>query len=146
MLILPQETAGHPDMLMHFISLLESGSIYPRTGQESIDSDKGTSCQSCGTSLEDECFGALNFKWHALCLSCHVCRAPILVEKAEGAFLDQKSGTIHCSTHAPEEAPRVRKISQLEQYSSLLVLALKRMCQLIQVPYPRASFTLLSSF
>ncbi len=125
---------------MHFISLLESGAIFPRSGQDVVDSDQGQTCECCKNIIEDECFGAMDLKWHPSCLKCLDCNQIITENEA---FYELNSKLISCEKHHSTESFRMRKVSRLEQYSSLLVFALKRLCKLLNVEYPRNSFLLI---
>ena len=116
---------------------MESGAIFPRSGQDVVDSDQGQTCESCRNILEDECFGAMEFKWHPSCLICTSCNE---LTSGNLCFYELETRQISCDKHHSADSIRIRKVSRLEQYSSLLVFALKRLCVLLNVEYPRNLF------
>lgn len=129
------ESAGCTDFFMQFISLLESETIFSRSGDDSLDLEGHTVCMNCKKSLDDDCWGMASKKWHSSCVKCSVCKA----EDEKEFFLN--GNELYCSNHLLKNgAHQIRQVSRLEQYSYLLVLSLRRFCNLVDVSYPRNIF------
>jgi hypothetical protein len=129
-------------MTLQFINSLESGSIFPRSGQDSVaDAESGQFCEVCKEPVEDECFAAGSAKWHPKCLKCSNCQVSLLTSSGKPAFFfDKESRKVFCGEHRGERTLLpIHHIPRLEHYNVLLFVALKRLCQLLSVPYPRMS-------
>ena len=127
------ESGASTDIFMQFITLLDSGSIFPRYGNDSLDSGAHRECQGCKKPMEDDCWGIASRIWHSGCLKCSICEITYS-EKSKDFFL--KGNQLMCSRHEELGFDKLRYISRLEQYSYLLVMALKRLCIITNTPFP----------
>lgn len=90
-------------------------------------------CISCRTSVEEACIGLINKRWHKKCFNCKKCRKE-LADSYKAAFYDSTDFAIYCSTCTkPGASKGFEKVSQLNQYTYLLRVALKRLISLLKV-------------
>ena len=88
-------------------------------------------CRDCQKPVEDACFKLGSFAWHQKCFKCSVCEKDMRRDCGE-ARLDSRGGRLLCMAHStsPLECPFV-VVSQLQQYSFCLSVALKRVASLL---------------
>ena len=158
-----KEQRGFPEMLMHFMGLLESSAGFPKPNNSAQDPAEATQpslqinemeggeplCKVCQSFIDDDCCVYRLNKWHKSCVQCSLCETrpswtspPILED------IWVLSGVLYCSSHVPVVVDQdaliangvrghPRTVTKLEQYAGLLGLALKRLCQILGVEYPR---------
>ncbi|KAJ1922462.1 Rho-type GTPase activating protein Rga1, partial [Tieghemiomyces parasiticus] len=105
-------------------------------------------CALCQVTLEEECISYKSRRWHKACFNCDGC-GRTLKHLYQKAAYDEAGHRVLCSTCTPQVPvpPTVRPfafVTQLEQYSFLLRVALKRLYNLLNRKNGRLSATLLS--
>lgn len=94
---------------------------------------KSDICLSCHSSVEEACIQFNNLRWHTRCFVCSRCRSDLNLA-VETAMYDDVDKQTFCASCAPPSARRgFRKATQLQQYTFLLRVALKRLISLLKV-------------
>lgn len=93
-------------------------------------------CHKCKITVEENCFKFAQYRWHVACLTCSKCDR-VLRDSYRGTMIDQRTHAIYCSDCG---RPRdnvtigIEYVTQLEQYTFLLRVALRRLYSLLKVP------------
>lgn len=94
---------------------------------------KSDLCVKCRTSVEDACIRFHTMHWHTKCFYCSKCQKSLLNELKD-AFFDPVENQVLCSEHkVPGSRNGFEKVTQLQQYTFLLRVALKRLYGLLKV-------------
>ncbi|KAF7727507.1 hypothetical protein EC973_007485 [Apophysomyces ossiformis] len=92
-------------------------------------------CQVCKQVCDDQCFKFQHYLWHDRCFACCKCCAPLRDQYRE-VSLDPSDQTLlckHCATQTPGLRQGFEHVTQLQQYSFLLRVSLKRLYNLLNV-------------
>ncbi|RUS25266.1 hypothetical protein BC938DRAFT_472404 [Jimgerdemannia flammicorona] len=99
------------------------------------------SCTKCKVTVEEQCFKFAQYRWHVSCLICSKCER-VLRDSYRGAMIEPKSRAIYCSNCArgrDNVTIGFEYVTQLEQYTFLLRVALRRLYKLLKVPEDASS-------
>ncbi|KAJ1959687.1 Rho-type GTPase activating protein Rga1, partial [Dispira parvispora] len=86
-------------------------------------------CNHCHTTLEEECISYQMYRWHKCCFNCTKCGRNLKMARQHTGF-DEKSMGVLCSRCCPPnliQPGAFQIVTQLEQYSFLLRVALRRL-------------------
>lgn len=92
-------------------------------------------CIHCKLPCEEQCLKFQDCRWHLGCFKCCVCRKP-LSEEYDSAGLRQMDMSLYCSKCSlsrKDTISGIKMITQLEQYTYLLRIALQRLYILLNV-------------
>ncbi|KAJ1975291.1 Rho-type GTPase activating protein Rga1 [Dimargaris xerosporica] len=90
-------------------------------------------CAACRVTLEEECIAHGLWRWHKGCFKCHKCERD-LKALFRTALYDTATDRVLCAECNPSDLPTSKPFvytTQLEQYSFLLRVALKRLYSLL---------------
>jgi hypothetical protein len=90
-------------------------------------------CLVCSNPVEEGCLKYEKWRWHEQCLACSLCSTK-LFNSLPDAYVDT-NGTLFCHEHKPpvDLFPGLERISQLQQFTTLLYIAWTRLCTLLNV-------------
>ena len=101
-----------------------------KVGDMDVKSDL---CMSCRSSVEESSVRFKSSRWHATCFSCSKCRRELSQELSSATY-DSAENKILCSSCTrPGAIKGFEPITQLQQYTFLLRVALKRLFSLLRV-------------
>jgi len=91
---------------------------------------KSEYCLLCHNSVDEECIKLNDFRWHAHCFFCEVCKKGLYETYNEEARMDLTNKKLYCKTCSPPDTvDNFVYINPLEQYTFLLKLAFKKIIQ-----------------
>nr|CAG8438836.1 3632_t:CDS:10 [Entrophospora candida] len=103
-------------------------------GRESTIDSEVTSdlCHSCRVTVEEECYKYGQYRWHIGCLRCSNCSKELRSIYQEATF-NEIHGSAYCPNCSKEPASvGFEHVTQLEQYTYLLRVALSRLYNLLR--------------
>jgi hypothetical protein len=94
-------------------------------------------CYFCRETVEERCFRYGKRRWHPNCLRCSRCTRGVAIGHDEATF-DANKGVVHCKSCAsPDEKTGFKRVTDLDQYSFLLRLSLRRLYALLNSIDPK---------
>ncbi|KAI8868394.1 hypothetical protein GQ42DRAFT_125323, partial [Ramicandelaber brevisporus] len=114
-------------------------------------------CKHCSLTIEEGCLRAVDehnnnsnnnnnnnnnpatgpLQWHYRCFACVKCGSDLTQQSLSGAILEPSENVVMCSNCCTDigkkEGSKFREVSQLEQYSFILRVSLKRLCELLEM-------------
>lgn len=110
-------------------------------------------CPGCRKSVEDECVGTSERRWHLTCLKCSNCERADLGRDPSDPWCLTKEKMIICSTcatHLDGDREQFRSITRLKQFIFLLRVALARLLGVLRsggnLPHTSGNIHLVHSF
>ena len=123
----------------------KDGSVSGRVGPAATGGDGGAEissdlCVVCRITIEEECARFGPYRWHLGCLNCRSCQAPFSRQNDLSAAMFDSSvgGGVYCANcrgyvAAQNASKGFEVVTQLQQYTFLLRVALKRLYSLLNV-------------
>ncbi|KAG0181800.1 hypothetical protein DFQ29_007028 [Apophysomyces sp. BC1021] len=118
--------------LSQLMELANKQRCFPAAPESPVTSDL---CQVCKEVCDDQCFKFQNRLWHDQCFACSKCCTPLRGQYLDASLnmSDQLLLCKHCATQTPGLRQGFEHVTQLQQYSFLLRVSLRRLYNLLNV-------------